>query len=261
MIFAKLIQIIKKVWSRLTHEDINLTAAALSYTTVLSLVPILAVLLALMTKFDYYGQVAPQVEKVIVKNFSETAGAEGVRLIQKAISRIQNGTLGTFGALILILIVTRTMLSLDRAIHRIWQVKNNRKLVHQFFVYWAFVIVIPILLGVWIYTMMILKSLGYSFSTSYSGYALVFAILFLIQRYLPSFEVQFLPVLTGTLVSMVLLFGLTRGFAYLTAGVYRYSKIYGSLAAVPTFLLWIYLIWLSVLLGTAVSAMASRSKA
>ena len=257
---STLVQIFKKAWSRLTHEDINLTAAALSYTTVLSLVPVLAVLLSVMAKVDYFGQLVPRVEQAIVQNISSTAGTEGVRLIQKAISRIQKGRLGTFGAVILIIIVSRTMLSLDRAVHRIWQIKNKRKIHQKIFVYWGLILIIPLLFMIWIYSSQILRTMGYSLP-GYFSYILVFFIILLIQRYLPSFEVQMIPILTGTAVSVVLLYILTLGFSKLTAEVYRYSKIYGSLAAIPTFLLWIYLIWLSILLGIAVSAIFSKTKA
>lgn len=257
---SKWIKLAKRAWSRLTHEDINLTAAALSYTTVLSLVPIIAVLLAVMTKFDYFGQIAPQVEQVIVSNISQTAGSEGVKLIHKAINRIQRGKLGAFGGLILLIVVTRTMLSLDRAVHRIWQEKNQRKLYQQFFVYWGLVLTIPVLFAIWVYSGIIIKDLGYQWFPINSGYLIVFFILLLFQRYLPSFKVDFFPVLLGTVVSTVLLYILTVGFTKLTSGVYRYSKIYGSLAAVPSFLLWVYMIWLSILMGTAVSSIFSQTK-
>ncbi len=259
MLPAAVVHIFKKAWSRLTHEDINLTAAALSYTTVLSLVPIIAVLLAVMAKVDYFGQLVPRVEQAIVHNISSTAGTEGVRLIQKAVTRIQKGRLGTFGALILILIVSRTMWSLDRAVHRIWQIKNKRKLHHKILVYWGLVLIVPMLLAIWIYASQIMRSMGYQLPVN-SSYVLVFFILYMIQRYLPSFEVQFVTVMIGTTVSVILLYILTIGFTHLTAGVYRYSKIYGSLAAIPTFLLWIYLIWLSILLGIAVSSIFSKTK-
>lgn len=236
-----------------------MTAAALSYTTVLSLVPILAVLLAVMAKVDYFGQLVPRVEQAIVQNISSTAGAEGVRLIQKAVGRIQKGRLGTFGAVILIVVVSRAMLSLDRAVHRIWQIRNRRKIHQKILVYWGLILIIPMLLAIWIYISQIARSMGYQIPAG-SGYVLVFFILFMIQRYLPSFEVQPIPILTGTLVSVVLLFLLTVVFAKLTAEVYRYSKIYGSLAAIPTFLLWIYMIWISILLGIAVSSIFSKTK-
>lgn len=254
---ARLFIVLKKAWLRLTHEDINLTAAALSYTTVLSLVPVLAVLLALMTKFDYFGQVAPRVEKIMVQNISQTAGSEGVKLIQKAVSRIQKGKLGTFGALILILIVTRTMMSLDRAVHRIWNVRNKRKIHRQILLYWGLLLVVPMLLAIWSYAVIISRNMGFQVQLSGTGFWLVFIILLLVQTYLPSFEVRTLPVFLGTSVSMVLLYALTLGFTKLTTEVYTYSKIYGSMAAIPTFLLWIYLIWLSILLGIAVTAIFS----
>ena len=93
----------------MAHEDLSLVASALAFSTVLSLIPFLAVTLAALNYFDGLETLTPKVEVFLLENFNSTAGSEGIQLLKKGIARIQSGRLGGIGAFVLILTATRMM--------------------------------------------------------------------------------------------------------------------------------------------------------
>ncbi|MFN7728496.1 MAG: YihY/virulence factor BrkB family protein [Bdellovibrio sp.] len=252
---------LKRFWSLITHEDLGLTAAALSFTTVLALIPFVAVTLAALNYFHALEALTPKVEFFLLQNLQGTAGNEGVALVRKVIGRIQSGKIGSFGAFILILTSTRMMFELERAFHRIWQVKNRRPLAKRLFFSWMFLILFPFGLALWV-AVFSAKTIAQPLSQILpfgSGFLVIFLVLLLLLKLLPSLKVSWNAAIVGSVFSTVLLWVLERSFKFMSAQVFSYGKVYGSLAAIPASLLWIFLIWLSILWGVALSASMQRS--
>lgn len=248
--------VFKNLRFHLMHEDLGLTASALAFTTCLSLVPFLAVMLAALNYVDGLEGLAPKVESFVLENFTGTAGAQGIELLQKGIKRIQSGRLGSIGALILILTSTRMMFELEMAFHRIWHLKNRRPLVKRLFFYWLFLLLFPFVLALWV---SLFTGHGYGQEWALwlpfkAGFVVTFLILFIFQKWLPSTTVHLVPALLGTFLSTVGLWLLERSYKMLSAQVFSYGKVYGSLAAIPASLLWIFLVWIVILWGVALTA-------
>lgn len=252
---------LRRFWSLITHEDLGLTAAALAFTTVLALIPFVAVTLAALNYFHALEALAPKVEVFLLANLQGTAGNEGVTLVRKVIGRIQNGKIGLLGAVILILTSTRMIFELERAFHRIWQIKNQRPLVKRLFFSWMFLILFPFGLALWV-AVFTAKTVAQPLSQVLpfgSGFLVIFLLLTLLLKMVPSLKVRASAALVGSLFSTVLLWILERTFKVMSAQVFSYGKVYGSLAAIPASLLWIFLIWLSILWGVALSASLQKS--
>lgn len=249
------------MWSHLVNEELGLTAAALSFTTTLALIPLLAVTLSALNLFHALETLTPKVEFFLLQNFQGTLGNEGIQLLHKMIQRVQVGKMGSLGALFLVLTATKLMHELDRAVHRIWQIRNQRNILTRLVYYWFALLVFPfgVALWVWIFsTKSIAKSYTIWMPLS-SGLLISFLFIAIIFKFIPSTRVHWLPVLVGSFFSTACLALMEKFFKYLTLQVFSYGKIYGSLAAIPTALIWIYLIWLSLLIGIGITAALQKN--
>ena len=247
----------------MAHEDLSLVASSLSFSTVLSLIPFLAVTLAALNYFDGLETLTPKVEGFLLENFSGTAGSEGVQLLKKGITRIQSGRLGSIGAFVLILTATRMLFELEKAFHRIWQIRNRRPLLTRFFYYWLFLLAFPFALALWV-GLFAAKSVGEPLTDMLpfkSGFLVAFALLFFLQKWLPSQKVKTWAAFIGTLFSTALLWLLERTYKWASVQIFSYSKVYGSLAAIPASLLWILMVWMAILWGVALTAAAQKGRA
>ena len=216
----------------------------------------MAVILAALNYFHALEALAPKVEQFLLLNLQGSAGAEGVQLVRKMIARIQSGKMGTLGAIVLILTSTRLMFELERAFHRIWQIKNKRPIVKRLFFYWLFLLLFPFGIALWV-AVFSAKTIAQPLSQILpfgSGFLVMFLTLFLLYKVVPSVRVHSTVALAGAFFSTFLLWVLERSFKILSAQVFSYGKIYGSLAAIPASLLWIFMIWVSILWGVALSA-------
>lgn len=248
----------RSLWTHLFNEDLSITAAALAFSTALSVVPFLAVTLSALNTFEALGTITPKVEAALLDNLKGPAGVEGVQLIRKGIGRIHRGRLGSLGAVILILIATRVMFGLERAYHRIWQIRNKRPLLRRILFYWIFLAVFPFVLALWIGMVGWIGKPALQGLLLRPGYVLTFLCLFVLQKWLPSRPVGWFPAAVGTTFSVCSLWALEKFYKWVTVQVFSYSKVYGSLAAIPASLLWMFMVWLVILWGVALTAVIQK---
>jgi membrane protein len=232
--------------------------AALTYTTLLSLVPLMTVVLALFSVFPASDHLIDQIEGFIFQNFVPAAG-EAVRDNLHAFSA-KAGKLTGVGFIVLILVALMLMSNIDKAFNAIWQVRRKRSAVAKFTVYWAILSLGPILIafsvGVTSYlvsiplfsdgeTAMLLRTRVLSLMPvliSTCAFTLLYALV-------PNRSVPLRHAVAGGVVAALLFELAKRGFALYVTAFPTYQTIYGALAAVPIFLIWIYLSWLVTLVG------------
>ena len=237
-------------------------AAALSYTTLLSLVPLMAVMLALFSVFPISGQVAEEINNFVFNNFVPAAG-EVVREHLQTFSG-KAGKLSGFGFISLLIVSLMLMASIERAFNTIWQLKQKRGLLNTFIVYWAILSLGPVLIAGSVAATSYLVSLPFisdaaqNFSSVRRSLLALMPVTVstfaftLLYSVLPNQRIQFRHALIGGLVAALLFEGSKRGFALYLTQFPTYETIYGALAAIPIFLVWIYLSWLVTLLGAEV---------
>lgn len=250
-------------FSRLLLHHFNQDAgiqyvAALTYTTLLSLVPLMTVMLALFSVFPASDRMAQQVEDFLFQNFVPAAG-EAVQQHLRNFSQ-KAGKLTGVGFAFLILVALMLMSNIDKAFNTIWHVRRRRSPVAKFTVYWAILSLGPILIafsvGVTSYLVSIpLFSDGETvmqLRTRLLGLmpVLISAVAFtLLYSLVPNRSVPLRHALGGGALAALLFELAKRGFALYITAFPTYETIYGALAAVPIFLIWIYLSWLVTLLG------------
>ncbi|MCU7904897.1 MAG: virulence factor BrkB family protein [Candidatus Thiodiazotropha sp. (ex Epidulcina cf. delphinae)] len=232
--------------------------AALTYTTLLSLVPLMTIMLALFSVFPASERMSEQIENFLFQHFVPAAG-EAVQEHLRNFSR-KAAQLTGVGFLFLILVALLLMSNIDKAFNTIWHVRRKRAPLAKFTIYWAILSLGPILIVISVGVTSYLVSMPF-FDQAQAVVmvrsrllgmmpvmisALAFTLLYAL---VPNRSVPLRHALVGGLVAALLFEISKRGFALYVTTFPTYEAIYGALAIVPIFLIWIYLSWLVTLLG------------
>jgi len=230
---------------RFRAERLGLTAGSLTFTTLISLVPLLTVMLALFTAFPMFASFQVALEKYFLKSLIPENIARPV-LASLTLFATKANRLGTLGLVLLGLTALALMLTIDRTLNSIWRVQRPRPIAQRVLVYWAAMTLGPLLLG------------GSLTLTSYAisaGQGLVIALLGIAMaglfHYVPNTHVRWRHALLGGIFVALGFTAAKAGLAWYMKRVPTYSTLYGAFATVPIFLVWIYLGWVVVLLGAA----------
>lgn len=241
--------------------DVSVLAGSLSFATVLSLVPLLAVSLSVFSAFGGFESLIDRMENFIFDNFIEASGANVSRFIDDSIGRIQSGKLGVVGAIALFIVSTKLFVDVEKAVQHVWQDKSRRFHVRRLFVYWTVMFGGPLILAIALgligsKDIAILRFLP----TSTIAWICSFIGFLIINRFLPSKRVSWGSAALASIAAATGVALAQSFYARITAKILAYSAIYGSLASIPMFLLWIFLLWWICLAGVAFCATLEREK-
>lgn len=248
---------------RLNQERLPQVAGSLTYTTVLALVPVLTIALAIFTTFPLFNTFRTALEAYFIES-----------LMPKGIANTILGYLNQFaskatrlsavGAVVLIVTAVAMMGMIDRTFNQIWRVKKSRPFTQRILVYWATVTLGPLLIGVSITLTSYLfpAANGVVSNVPFIGvvlYTLVSIVLTtgaftLLYIAVPNRWVDWRDAACGGLLAAIAFEITKRLFAVFVAQFPTYTVVYGALAAVPIFLVWIYLGWLITLMGAVLAA-------
>ncbi|WP_413290494.1 YihY/virulence factor BrkB family protein [Bdellovibrio sp. HCB337] len=250
----------KDLIHQLRDGEIQLVAASLSFSTILSLVPFLAVILATFKFMGGDDILYTRVENLLLLYFKEAGGAEFVKVIKFSIRNIQAGSLGASGAVILVLTTFRLMHDMEHGIHRVWNQKNTRPLLKRFFMYWFLVVILPVFLAIYVgFTTLIRMEFGKKYVPgSVTGYTVLAIILYFAYKYVPDLKVKAKSAFFSAVLATVGLGVVQNTFTWVTVKFFRFNNIYGSFAFLPIFLIWILTIWYVILGGVAICASTQR---
>ena len=256
-------KIIRFALQRAAEKKLVQVASSLTFTTVLSIVPLLAVVLSLFTAFPLFADFRMALESFLASSLMPPAVSENVMLYLNQFAA-KASSLTAVGSLFLIVTSVLLIMTIDEAFNDIWQVERQRPLRQRMLVYWAIISLGPILLGgsLWASSILARESLGHveelpavvSFTLSFVPLivtGLGFTALFV---GVPNRRVLWRDALVGGLGTAVVLEIMRAGFAYYLTRFPSYTVIYGAFATLPIFLLWMYLSWLAILLGATVAA-------
>lgn len=235
-----------------------LQASALTYSTLLAIVPLLALMFSVLKGLG----VQKTLEPLIIKNLA-VGSEEAVQAIITYIDNTQVSQLGTVGLLALLLTVLMLLSNIEKAFNSIWGVAETRTFSRRFADYFSVVTLGPIIMLAAIsmtsslqsHTLVTtLKEISYLGPmivalfkmVPFIGMWVVFVALYL---FMPNTSVRLFPAIMGGVFGGTL-WQLAQ-FFYVNSqvGVSRYNAIYGTMAALPIFMIWIYVSWIIVLLG------------
>jgi membrane protein len=260
---ANALKVLRFAARRASENRLTQIASSLTFTTVLAIVPLLAVVLALFTAFPLFGEFRLALENFMTANLMPATISENVMAYLNQFAA-QASRLTAIGSLFLVVTSILLMMTIDEAFNGIWHVTQQRPLRQRMMVYWVILSLGPILAGasLWATSLMAQISLHHvgessalgSFTLSLIPLAITgagFAALFV---HVPNRQVYWKDALAGGFGSAIVLAIMKAGFAFYLTRFPSYTVIYGAFATVPIFLLWIYLSWLAILFGATVAA-------
>ncbi len=248
--------------SRFIEDRCLPSTASLTYTTLLALVPFMTLSLILFSAFPVSERVAEQIQDFVFANFIPASG-EVLRQYLQQFSQKASQLTGA-GFVFLIVVALVLMANIDKAFNTIWRVKTKRSPLGKFIVYWSILSLWPLLIGVSMAVTSYLVSIPlfsdaaatFGIGRSLLGLTplLASAVAFtLLYAVVPNRKVPVRHAMAGGVLAALLFELAKRGFAFYLTSFPTYEAIYGALAAVPIFLVWIYLSWLVTLFGAEFS--------
>jgi membrane protein len=254
------------VWNDVIHEwTMSLYAMGLVYTTLLSIVPVLAVSFSVLKAFGVHNQLRP-----LLLNFLEPLGEKGAQLAEQVIGFVENVQVGVLGALgigMLFYTVISLVQKIEGAFNAIWRVSRERSFARRFSDFLSVLIVGPVLVfaafGVtgtlantgpahWLMSFDAIRAFV-SVAGRLTPYLLVVATFFLIYIFVPNTRVRAVSALIGAVAAGILWQIVGWVFSEFIAGSTQYTAIYSGFAIVIVAMSWLYLAWLILLIGSAVA--------
>jgi membrane protein len=257
-----LVWFVARVIGRLRGIDIGRSAGSLAFTTLLGVVPLFTVAFTYVARFPLFQSWMDGLEPFLLKFLLPGAGATVRQYMVEFIAKAATlkGTSIAFVVLTALLLVAEV----ESEINKIWGTDEPRSMLRRVVVYALGVTAVPALIAsaAYITTLLMQEAvaavpiaagvvpwLTRPFEWAISGLALT-----LLYWLVPAQRVRFVHALAGGILSAIAFESAKYGFRWYIVRAPTYEIVYGALAAVPLFLLWIYLTWIIVLVGAAVTA-------
>jgi len=246
------------------EDKVPLHSAALTFYTLMAIVPIAAMLFALAKGFG----ISEQLQQVLWNTFPEQDEVieQVMGFADNALNNTKSGWLGSLGIVFLLWSVIKVMNHIEVSFNNVWQVKRNRSWARKFTDYLAVLIVTPFFfvvsssislsirynVGSWFEGIPVLEHAGHLFGTL-MPFALVYIMLTVLYVVIPNTKVKVLPALWGAIFAGTMFQLAQNLYIYTQISVSKYSAIYGAFAALPLLFLLVNISWQIVLLGAELS--------
>ena len=249
-----------RVWHVLNHavegfifNNDLLRASALTFTVALSIVPILALAFSAVKGFGGAERLRPLIEKYMGLGSSSTQ-------LMSYVENVNAAALGSAGGAFLLVTVISTMGTVEQALNTIFNVPQSRSYFRKFSDYLSVLFTVPFLIvaALGVTAVFSVRISQFPFVTQLLPYLFVWAGFFFLFVFFPYTKVRYGPALIGSFVTAVLFQLAQWGYVRFQVGVVNYRAIYGALATLPIFLVWIYIAWAIILFGAELTAAVQR---
>jgi len=230
-----------------------LRASALTFTVALSIVPILALAFSAVKGFGGAEQLQPLVERYLGLGSSSSQ-------LMSYVENVNAAALGSAGGAFLLITVISTMGTIEQALNTIFNVPQSRGYFRKFSDYLSVLFTVPFLIvaALGFTAVFSVRISHFPFVTQLLPYLFVWAGFFFLFVFFPYTKVKYGPALIGSFVTAVLFQLAQWGYVRFQVGVANYRAIYGAMATLPIFLVWIYIAWSIVLFGAELTAALQR---
>jgi len=239
------------------------TAGSLAFTTVLGLVPVATVAFAFVARFPIFQQWLDALEAYLLKY---TLPGSANEVVHRYVREFTEKAVGLTGISLLFIAIAATLViaTIEREINAMWGIRARRPMAQRLAVYVLGVTVGPVLVGasISVSTWLVSQTIGpmarefslAQFAAELLPFVLSTLALALLYGIAPNRRVPVYNAFAGALPAALAFEVAKYGFALYVKNVPTYEIVYGTLAALPVFLIWIYVCWLIVLAGAAVTA-------
>ncbi|WP_369601309.1 YihY/virulence factor BrkB family protein [Hahella sp. SMD15-11] len=253
-----------------TTGRLTLHAMGLVYTTLLSIVPLLALSFSVLKAMGAHKQLEP-----LLYSFFEPFGDQGVEIVQNILSFVDNmkvGVLGSVGLGMLIYTVISLVQKVERSFNEIWHVSRLRPFAQRFSSYLSVIVIGPVLVvsalgatatlvsSAFVKELIAIEPFGWAFSvlTRMMPYLMIIGLFTFVYVFIPNARVRLRHALTGGLIAGILWQTTGYGFTTFVVNSSKYEAIYSGFAVGILLLIWLYLSWLILLLGASISYYAQN---
>lgn len=250
---------------RSSEDRIPQVAGSLTFTTMLALVPLATVAFALFTAFPIFSSFQMSLQIFLADHLMPAQlNTQIFNYLNQFASKAKGLT--TIGMIFLFVTAVMTMMTVESAFNVIWRVRKARPIAQRILVYWAIITLGPILIGVSLSMSSYLFTRSMAFTAAQHippviDWALTGAVLPLtalaftmLYVFLPNCRVEWRDAVIGGVAAAIAFELAKRGFGYYVRRIPTYTAVYGAFAAVPLFLLWMYLCWFIALAGAMIAS-------
>ena len=236
-------------------NDEFLWASALTYTTALSIVPILAIAFSALKGLGYSNELQPLIQQYLALGSEETS-----KQLMAFINNVNAAALGSAGGAFLVATVITTLGTIERAFNTIFRVPHARSVVRKFMDYLGVLATVPLFIvgGIAVTAFLSVRLIPAHAVAQLTPYIFAWAGFFFLFTFFPYTRVEWRAALIGSLVTALAFQAGQYGYVHFQVGVSRYRAIYGALATLPIFLVWLYTAWLIILFGAELTAAIER---
>jgi len=267
LFLIKQLRIIMLALRGFSEDKVSLRASALTFYSLLSVVPTLAMIFGIAKGFGFQNKL----EGELINGFKghEEALNWIVNMARNYLENVKGGLIAGIGLIVLFWTVMGLLTNIERSFNGIWQVKKSRPFVRKLTDYLSIMLIAPIFLFVTSSANVFITSqidlittevalIGQikpviNFLLHFIPYFLIWFLLTIVYMAMPNTKVNFSSALVGGIIAGTLVQLSQWGYVYFQIGVSKYNAIYGSFAALPLFLIWLQLSWLIVLFGAEIS--------
>lgn len=253
---STLLAFINYVRKRYQNDNCAHSAAALTYMTLFSLVPLLTVVYAMASAVPSFSSVGDDIQSLLFAHLVPSTGSD----VQEYLLGFSEKARKLTGIGLVFLFVTAFLMikNIERTLNRIWRTPGNRSGLSSLLLYWAVLSLGPLCVAVALATSTYLLSMRFIDQYDFIGilpvllnfipYLAISVFLTLLFGAVPNCKVPIKHAIFGGLFTALVFEAAKRTFTGIVANS-SYQHIYGAFAAIPLFLLWIYLSWLIILAG------------
>jgi len=250
---------------RFGEDRLGLTAGSLTFTTLIALVPLVAVMLAVFSAFPMFASFQTALQTYFLQSLvPDNIAAPVLRALTQFAGKASQ--LGAFGLILLVATALALVLTIDHTLNDIWRVRKPRSLAQRILVYWSALTLGPLALGVSLsatsYALSANRGLvatlpgGLSLILNVAEFFLLALAAAALYHYVPNTPVRWRHAWAGAIFLALAFEGAKLALGWYVQAVPTYSVMFGAFATVPILLLWIYLVWVIVLLGAVIAAYA-----
>jgi len=244
-------------------EGLKLRAMALTYISIFSLLPALMVTVSMVRSFPDLDRVRLQLQDFLVSNLAVGARDKVQVYLDEYVFGVSAVTPGLLAFALLLASAVVLLAQVEHAVNDIWAVRRRRPRLQRWLTYWAALTIGPLVVaGSIAVAVHAHERLGAPrFVGQAAGVALTF--LFFVAAYLvlPATRVRFWPALAGGIVAGTVFEIAKSAYAWAATNLFRFQAVYGSLAAIFVFLLWLYLSWTIFLFGARLAFVLQHHRA
>ena len=248
---------------RFNEDHLGLTASSLTFTTIISIVPLFTVALAIFSVFPMFAKMQNGLQQLLVDSLiPDNIARQVLSYLGQFASKASK--IGWVGAAAFLVSALMLILTIDGKLNEIWRVRTTRHLARRIIVYWTLLTLGPLLLAVslTISSYLLSASKGWvsvlpdslSVILSIFQFAVLACGMAAMYRFVPNTHVRWSHALLGGTFVAIGIELAKRVLAWYLVQVPTFSAVYGAFATVPILLIWVYVAWVIVLLGAVVAA-------